>query len=218
MPREREDFFRESNTTEKERIVILAFEGNDTERIYFEEFKESDRFNKELICLHLLERPKSDTNSAPNHVFNKLKREAKDEYNFGKNDELWMIIDTDRWKNIPQITQECHRLENMFIAVSNPCFEFWLLLHIKDLHDYTEDRLRKIFENKKVTKNRNYVEREIIKILGSYNKTNPQPERFIPYLDKAVKQAKALDNPQEDFPSKLGSHIYKLVEKILREK
>ena len=100
MPREREDLFRLSNTTSREKIIVLAFEGNDTEQIYFEEFKESEIFNNDLIYLHLLKRPKSDTNSAPNHVFNKLKREAKDEYNFEGNDELWMIIENMIWGTI----------------------------------------------------------------------------------------------------------------------
>ena len=35
MPRERQEFFRESNSKEKERIYILAFEGNVTEVEYF---------------------------------------------------------------------------------------------------------------------------------------------------------------------------------------
>ncbi len=216
MPRERDDFFRGSNTIDKEKIIILAFEGNDTERIYFEEFKESESFNDELIYLHLLKRPKSDTNSAPIHVFNKLKREAKDEYNFGKNDELWMIIDKDRWTNIPEIIQKCNDLKNMFVAVSNPCFEFWLLLHIKNIDDYSKEELNAIIQNKKVTNKKKYIDTQITEILGSYNKSNPEPKRFIPFINKAVSQAKKLDNPTEDFPQKLGSHVYKLVEKILK--
>lgn len=89
MPREREELLRDSNNPiNKEKIIILAFEGNHTEQFYFEEFKDSEKFNAELIYLHILTRPKSDTNSAPNHVFNRLKKEAKDEYNFNKNDEL----------------------------------------------------------------------------------------------------------------------------------
>jgi len=91
----------------------LAFEGNVTEEKYFSEFKNSTKFNDELIYLHLLKRNSDDTNSAPNHVFSKLKREAKDEFNFKNGDELWMIIDTDRWKNIPDIIQTCNSLENI---------------------------------------------------------------------------------------------------------
>src|SRR5690606_32635048 len=156
MPREREDLFRESNSLEKEKIIVLAFEGNDTEEIYFEEFKNSEKFDDALIFLHLLKRPKTDTNSAPNHVFTKLKKEAKDEYNFKDTDELWMIIDTDRWKNIPSIISACKRQSNMFVAVSNPCFEFWLLLHIKDISEYDEKELSLLLKNEKVSKKKNY--------------------------------------------------------------
>lgn len=66
------------------------------DEIYFNEFKNSEIFDKALISLHILKRPKSDTNSAPNHVFKKLKKKAKDEYKFKDTDELWMKIDTDR--------------------------------------------------------------------------------------------------------------------------
>ena len=76
MPREREYLFRVSDSLEKEKIIVLAFEGNDTEEIYFDEFKSSEIFDDALIFLHLLKRPKTDTNSAPNHVFKKLKKEA----------------------------------------------------------------------------------------------------------------------------------------------
>ena len=216
MPREREEFFRESNTIERERIFVLAFEGNITEEKYFSEFRNSDKFNDELIYLHLLKRAAGDTNSAPNHVFNKLKREARDEFNFKKEDELWMIIDTDRWKNIPNIIQACNSLENMFVAVSNPCFEFWLLLHVKDIQDYDKEELELLLENKKVG-NRSYVETKIVEVVGTYSKTNLKTDDFLPNIDTAVSRAKGLDQPQEDHPINLGSHIYKLIEKLKRK-
>jgi hypothetical protein len=214
MPREREELFRESNTIEKEKIFVLAFEGNVTEEDYFTEFKDSVKFNDDLIYLHLLKRDKNDTNSAPIHVFNKLKREAKDEFNFSKNDELWMIIDTDRWKNIPNVIAACEELQNMFVAVSNPCFEFWLLLHVKNIEEYSEEELEAILANKKVTNARKYVDTKIVEVLGSFNKYKPRPELFLPTIDLAINQAKNLDIPQENYPGKLGSHIYKLIEKI----
>ena len=214
MPREREDLFRESNSLEKEKIIVLAFEGNDTEEIYFDEFKSSEIFDDALIFLHLLKRPKTDTNSAPNHVFKKLKKEAKDEYNFKDTDELWMIIDTDRWKNIPDIISECKKQSNMFVAVSNPCFEFWLLLHIKDIADYDENELALILNNAKVSNKKNYVDSKITEIFGSYNKSNPKPELFLPTIDFAKEQAKKLDTREDEFPQNLGSHVYKVVEKL----
>lgn len=216
MPRERVELFRQSNTIEKEKIIVLAFEGNDTEQIYFEEFKDSEKFNDELIYLHLLKRPKSNTNSAPNHVFKKLKKEAKDEYSFNEHDELWMIIDTDRWRNIPEIIDECKKLDNMFVTVSNPCFELWLLLHVKNISDYTEEELELILKNLKVTSKKNYIDIKLTEILGSYNKSNPKPEQFIPHLKNAIEQAKNLDSKNEEFPTLLGSHVYKIIEKLIK--
>jgi hypothetical protein len=211
MPREREEFFRESNTSEREKIFVLAFEGNITEEKYFSEFKNSNKFHDELIYLHLLKRSVDDTNSSPNHVFSKLKKEAKDEFNFRKGDELWMIIDTDRWKSIPKIIEACNDLENMFVAVSNPCFEFWSLLHIKDVQEYNEEELELLFKNKKIGK-KNYIDLKIKDIVGSYNKTNLKTDDFLPNIDKAVLRAKNLDQPQEEYPTKLGTHVYKLIE------
>ncbi len=217
MPRERQEIFRDSNTDEKEKVIVLAFEGNDTERIYFEDIRSYDKFNNELVYLHLLSRPKKDTNSAPIHVFNKLKREAKEEYNFNKADELWMIIDKDRWKNIPTIIELCKKQGNMFVAGSNPCFEFWLLLHVKNISDITLEETDLLLENGKISNRKRYIDTYLGSILDDgYNKTNPKPERFFPHIKLAIKQGKELNSTNEDFPTNLGSHVYKIVERLIK--
>jgi hypothetical protein len=124
-----------------------------------------------------------------------------------------MIIDTDRWKNIPDIISECKKQSNMFVAVSNPCFEFWLLLHIKDISEYNEE-LDLILKNGKVSSKKNYVDAKIVEILGAYNKSNPKPELFLPTVDFAIEQAKQLDEKDEEYPKNLGSHVYKVVMKL----
>lgn len=215
MPRERQEIFRESKTIEKERIIVLAFEGNDTERIYFEEFKSDNQFNEELVYLHLLSRAKTDTNSAPNHVFNKLKKKAKEEYNFNKADELWMIIDKDRWQNIPEIIELCKQQGNMFVAGSNPCFEFWILLHVKDFAELKDTEKTNLLINPKVSNRKRFIDDFLSRIFeDGYNKTNPRPERFLPHLDYAIKQGQELNLNDEEFPEGLGSHVYKLMLKI----
>lgn len=217
MPRERQALFRETNTKPKEKIIVLAFEGNVTEEAYFEELKSSQEFNDELIYLHLLKRAKTDTNSAPKSVFNKLKKEAKDEYNFNKGDELWMIIDKDKWRNIPEIIELCNAQGNMFVAGSNPCFEFWLLLHVKKYSEISEEDKQKLFENRRVTTQKNFIDSFLSQLLNGYNKKNPRPERFLPHISLAIDQAKALDTSNEDFPSYLGSHVYRLAEKLKKQ-
>lgn len=218
MPRERIEIFRESNSKPKERIIVLAYEGNNTEAQYFEKLKENVRFNDELIHLMSLKRPKGDTNSAPKHVFKKLKKEAKDEFNFKSPDELWMIIDRDEWTNIPEISTLCKNEGNFYLALSNPCFELWLLLHVKDISEYDEQELKAIFENKKIPNSRKtYLKRLLGEFFeDGYNESRPKPQRFFPHIDIAISRAKTLDNLNEDYPTNLGSHVYKLVEKIIK--
>ena len=217
MPREREEFFRESNIREREKIFVLAFEGNICEEEYFENLKYLEEFNDELIYLHLLKRSKSDTRSAPIHVFNKLKKEAKEEYNFSKSDELWMIVDIDRWKNIPELVSQCEAEENMFISVSNPCFEFWLLLHILKFNNLTESELKRLAENRRVSNNKRYIDLLLGEKVGDgYNKRNPRTDRFIPQVRFAINEAKGIHKEGEKFPSGLGTSVYKVVEKLLK--
>jgi len=217
MPREREELFRISSIKPKEKIVILAYEGNNTEALYFEELKVSSKFNYELIYLVSLRRPKKDTKSAPIYVFTKLKKEAKVEYNFGPKDELWMLIDRDKWKNIPDISKLCKKEGNFFLALSNPCFEFWLLLHIKDISDFSPSERMDIFKNKKVSKKKTYLKRLLGSLLPEgYNESKPKPERFIPKIEIAIKRSRRLDFGDEDYPTTLGTHVYKLAEKLIK--
>lgn len=217
MPRDGTDFFRQSNTQEKEKILVLAFEGNIAEEKYFEEVKSIDEFNNDLVYLHLLKRSKRDTKSAPKHVFNKLRKEAKDEYNFGKEDELWMIIDTDDWQNIPEIIELCTLQGNIFVAVSNPCFEFWLLLHVCKFEQFSDEEKEKLRINEKVSTRKRYVDQLLgEKITGGYNKRRPRAKRFMKYIRAAVEEAKRLEKEGESFPSDLGSYVFKVIEKVLK--
>jgi len=220
MPRERLEIFRESDSKPKEKIFVLAYEGNNTEALYFEDLKEDIRFNDDLIYLVSLRRSKGDTNSAPKHVFRKLKKEAKEVYNFDKSDELWMVIDRDSWTNIPEISALCKAEGNFSLALSNPCFEFWLLLHFKGLNEFSTFEIKKIFENKKTGKGRQrkaYLKKLLVRILpGGYNESDPRPDRFLPNLNIAIERAKKLDDPSLDYPTYLGSHVYRLVEKIIK--
>jgi len=147
-----------------------------------------------------------------------LKKEAKDEFNFKSPDELWMIIDRDEWTNIDEISTLCKNEGNFYLALSNPCFEFWVLLHVKDISEYDEEALKAIFENKKIPNSRKtYLKQLLGELLeDGYNESRPKPQRFFPHIDIAISRAKTLDNMNEDYPTNLGSHVYKLVEKIIK--
>ncbi|WP_246186578.1 RloB family protein [Methylacidimicrobium tartarophylax] len=118
-------------------------------------------------------------------------------------DEAWLVVDKDQWTD-PQLA-ELHawagQSQNYGFAVSNPKFEYWLLLHFEKGNGVTRSsdcnhRLRTHLPN--------------------YDK-RIDPRRFTRerILD-AIKRAKERDVPPcEDWPRSFGTTVYKLVESIL---
>jgi hypothetical protein len=130
-------FKREIPSRDAKSIFIFC-EGLKREYQYFTFFMEKDsRINVEVYKLN----PSED--NSPLGLLNIAKRciissqsNPKPKYTFLENDEVWIVLDTDKDKNEsrkPQINQvkiECNEMENWFIAESNPCFEVWLYYHL----------------------------------------------------------------------------------------
>ncbi|RIH64318.1 RloB domain-containing protein [Mariniphaga sediminis] len=221
MPREPIPLIRQGGFLEAEKLFILSYEGKVSEKKYFEDFRKSEFFNDSgLIEVISLKRP-SDKGSDPINV-KKLLQKAKREYRFKKTDEFWLIIDRDDWETIhnhdfSSLVEDCNAEKNFFLAMSNPCFEIWLILHLKDINDFTDEEKQNIIENKKINASKNYIDKVLGDLLGrGYNK-RPNPKIFLPKIKIAIERAKALNSDDEDYPKYIGSHIYKLAEKLIKE-
>ncbi|NUQ25664.1 MAG: RloB domain-containing protein [Saprospiraceae bacterium] len=104
--------------------------------------------------------------------------------------------------------------------MSNPCFEIWLILHLKDVQEFSQDERNEILKNAKYNKNKNYIDivlGNLIQTGRGYNKI-PNPLIFLhrDRIEKAIARAHALDTANEDYPSDIGSHVYRLVKKLLK--
>lgn len=222
MPREPIPLVREGGFREAEKMFVLSYEGKVSEKKYFEDFRRSELFNDSgLIEVISLKRPKN-RGSDPISV-KKLLQEAKKEYRFKDTDEFWLIIDRDDWEdthnhNFDKLVEDCKKENNFFLAMSNPCFEIWLILHLKDTNEFDEEDKRRIMTNKKISNSKNYIDTVLSKIQGrSYNK-RPNPQVFLPLTRTAIRRAKKLNDENQDYPKQLGTHIYKLIEKLIADK
>ena len=62
----------------------------------------------------------------------------KAEYATEEDDQFWLCIDKDHWAepghiaNLRVVLQHCKQ-KGYRVAISNPCFELWLLLHIEEV-------------------------------------------------------------------------------------
>jgi hypothetical protein len=100
------------------------------------------------------------------------------------------------------------------LAISNPCFEIWLLLHLRSLDEYTENAKREFRENSKIG-NRNRIDIELANISGGYNKNNPNTDLFIANINQAIDRARNIDDLTHRWPQDLGSRMYLLALKII---
>lgn len=142
--RKRKDFKRREGV-KSARLVVIAAEGRNTENIYFESMKVS-------LCasdVHVEVLHRDSNESSPENVYEQI-RKFMSEYNIEDDDQLWIVVDKDKWKDkmLSAVAQYCTQNDNLRFCVSNPCFELWLLLHIQHpiLHQLPNHprRLRRI--------------------------------------------------------------------------
>ena len=79
-------------------------------------------------------------------------------------DEFCILIDRDAGSHSSEdmnfILQYCKE-NNYRCFITNPCFEFWLLLHFSDVYEEYSDQLDLIRENKKVSNAHTFVSNEL---------------------------------------------------------
>lgn len=170
-------------------------------------------------ALHIEVLDRTGEDSSPLHVLLSLD-EFKRTYNLNNYDELWLVIDRDTWtaRELTDVTSQCHQ-KLYFIAMSNPCFELWLLLHITSLDDYSESDKKNLIHNRSPHSKKRPLERELTRLLGSYNKSNIDTSKFLPSIASAVARAKQLDVvPVVQWPAPLSTRVYLLIESLEKRK
>lgn len=95
--------------------------------------------------------------------------------------------------------------------VTNPCFEFWLLLHFDEVFELDHNRL---LENEKVSSGRRYADDELRKLLGSYRKSAYKADKLVKDIDKAIENEKAFCEDAVGLKDNVGSNIGLLIGKM----
>ena len=131
-------------------------------------------------------------------------------------DKMCLIVDRDK-KSFKEeqynyVKEECKR-KNFKFYVTNPCFEFWLLLHFDEVHSINREKL---LENKRASSKVRFVESELKKYFP-YNKNKYNAELLIEKIDLAIENEKRFCEDIEELKDKLGSNIGLLI-KELKEK
>ncbi len=209
--RKRKDFVRLEGVRSA-RLVVIAGEGRYTESIYFNAVKNELRAPN--VHVEVLDRNSDE--SSPESVHRQV-ADFMRQYNIENDDELWLVIDRDRWQErmLSQVAQLCAQNSHLHFCMSNPCFELWLLLHLEDVEQYDDETKNALLQNKKNKSGVTWLKKRMKDLLGSYAESNYDALSLIPYTSVAMDRARRLDNnPQDRWPQSIGSRVYLLMESI----
>jgi len=209
------------NEEEKEpqKVIIISCEGSNTEPEYFETIKH--KLYKDISVLLEIEIvPKKSHASDPKSIVCNLDEYIEEKYGYqGEHDEMWVVLDREkvqsRKKNILEMIPICQE-KNYHIAITNPLFEFWLLMHITDIRTYNYIDL---YNNEKVNTVRRFIDKELSnKLTNGYNKQKNKFNKNIVTKEnilRAIEQEKNFEREVENIIDNLGSNVGSLVSKIL---
>ena len=157
MPRERNTNYREiaeyvadKCKEGKWKLFLIVSEGDKTERHYFKEFEAryKKEFDERNLHVRFVDR-KNSAHSDPKHVYDTLEKvceEFEGIYELREYDELWLVIDVDDYENrkdtISDLMEKCENEPLYHLALNNPCFEIWAMLHFTDLDADVRNHIR----------------------------------------------------------------------------
>lgn len=133
-------------------------------------------------------------------------------------DKICLIVDRDRESFICKLDndqygyvwQTCER-RKMGFYVTNPCFEFWLLLHFDQVHNLDTDAL---LNNPKKTRKRRYAEHELHKLMPGFQKSAYDAHELVGKIDVAIKNEKQYCENIEKLEHTIGSNLGQLIEEM----
>lgn len=118
---------RSSQNSKPKKIFIVLCEGEKTEPKYFSGIFRSKLSNRESYTFKIYK----PTDHSPLGLVHAAKKEKTDALRSGisaKDIITWAVFDRDQHAKIPE-AHNMARDNNIFIAFSSICFEFWILLH-----------------------------------------------------------------------------------------
>ncbi len=130
-------------------------------------------------------------------------------------DKVCFIVDRDR-KSFKEDqyreTMEICKKNKYGFYVSNPCFEFWLLLHFQESRNLSDEEKKKLLENKKSygnrkTPRRTYAENKLRGLLAGYTKNNYDVAKIISRVPDAIENEKMFCEDEALLINEVGSRI-----------
>ena len=140
----------------------------------------------------------------------------RDDLTYDKDiDSVCLIVDRDKksfsGNQYDAVYAECIK-EGYRLFVTNPCFEFFLLLHKTDGKKYSS---KELFENKKEGE-KTFVERMLGTYVRGFKKEKFSFELFQDEIEIALKNAKYYADDLQEIKTSPGTNLPELIEELLQ--
>lgn len=172
-------------------LFLVSPEGQVTEVEYLR------LFNNRQSLVHV-EFPRGSHHSCPQECLKKM-QELLAIRTWPATAEAWIIVDTDEWPKaaIDSLLKWSRESPQYHVAISNPCFELFLLLHFQETAPHTKEAIRQ----------------QLKKHLPKYDKHISARDFPRDNIEKAVARARKLSPTNPPPPGQ--TTVWQVVEKLL---
>ena len=138
----------------------------------------------------------------------------------GEDDAFGIVIDRDcgshSIEQMNRVLEKCMK-KNYLCYITNPCMEFWQLLHVSDVATEYAESLEDILRNELDEKKNSFVSNLLYVKTGQRKAIQAKTfeQFYLPNIDLAVERAKGFA-PSDQLLEKLGSNLWELIE-LLRK-
>jgi hypothetical protein len=191
MSPRRENSSRRRPPRQRSRTVLVLCSGSRTEPEYLDGLRQA--YRRSGLKIRVIAKPR-DPESLVRHAQKVLTLDG------GELDEVWCVVDVDEFEL--DAASRLSERAGVSLAVSNPCFELWLLLHFDDCHSHVDGAADAV--------------RRLARHLPAYDKARLVFADFAPGVEEAIERATSLDDGQPVGPNP-SSAVWRLVSMITKE-
>ena len=188
-------YVRREPAKNESRKVLIACEGSETERAYFRGFQRVHRNSNAKV---VVEHPKGTNPRRIVEFAIEMQQQIKREEDWGDEDSTWAMYDgVEHYRSDPgdwYRALDIAKANDIRLAISNPSFELWYLLHFQEQTGWLErDAAYKRLRDK---------------WLPGYDKTNElYPTKLQPLTKTALERAERLTKYRAEHGFAMHEHL-----------
>ena len=194
-------------------IVLIVCEGEETEYRYFNAWRSSSELTTVTIDIHRGAGQDAAVVDTAIRKYDERKRayQRAEKQRVSADppfEEVWCVFDREGQNQTPHFWQAVARADSNAIklAISNPCFEYWSLLHFRDTGEYFQDG--------------QLLKRTLRQHIPDYTEHTDVFDKLLPLLDTALERAERHyeqhpDRNRDRYPNP-STTVYQLIRSLRR--